>query len=71
MDWRPNATSGNPGRSYRFFSGPVVYPYGHGLSYSDWNVEINSEDFIHFEEAKKELELNYHMPHLGKKVLSS
>nr|CAD1829743.1 unnamed protein product [Ananas comosus var. bracteatus] len=25
---------GYPGRSYRFYTGPVVYPFGHGLSYT-------------------------------------
>ncbi|KAF7837749.1 beta-D-xylosidase 1-like [Senna tora] len=34
MDMRPNAASGYPGRTYRFYKGPVVFPFGHGLSYS-------------------------------------
>ena len=31
---RPNPATGNPGRTYRFHQNPVVYPFGHGLSYS-------------------------------------
>lgn len=34
MDLRPNPATGYPGRTYRFYKGPVVFPFGHGLSYS-------------------------------------
>ncbi len=34
MRMRPDASSGFPGRTYRFYQGEVVYPFGHGLSYS-------------------------------------
>jgi len=34
MGMRPNATTGNPGRTYRFFTGSAVYPFGYGLSYT-------------------------------------
>ncbi|PWA40498.1 beta-xylosidase 2 [Artemisia annua] len=34
MDMRSNKASGYPGRTYRFYKGPVVYPFGHGISYS-------------------------------------
>lgn len=34
MDLRPNPARGYPGRTYRFYKGPVVYPFGHGLSYT-------------------------------------
>ncbi|KAL2341705.1 hypothetical protein Fmac_009645 [Flemingia macrophylla] len=34
MDMRPNPATGYPGRTYRFYKGPVVFPFGHGLSYS-------------------------------------
>ena len=33
---RPNASSGNPGRGYRFYTGQPLYPFGSGLSYSNW-----------------------------------
>lgn len=35
MDMRSNQVTGYPGRTYRFYKGPVVYPFGHGLSYSN------------------------------------
>nr|XP_043637187.1 probable beta-D-xylosidase 2 [Erigeron canadensis] len=34
MDMRSNQARGYPGRTYRFYNGPVVYPFGHGFSYS-------------------------------------
>ncbi|XAR61399.1 Xylan 1,4-beta-xylosidase [Bertholletia excelsa] len=36
MDMRSNPSRGYPGRTYRFYEGPVVYPFGHGLSYSNF-----------------------------------
>ncbi|KAK4283417.1 hypothetical protein QN277_000367 [Acacia crassicarpa] len=34
MDMRPNPATGYPGRTYRFYKGPVVFPFGYGLSYT-------------------------------------
>jgi len=34
MGMRPSTNTGNPGRTYRFFPGPVVYEFGFGLSYT-------------------------------------
>ena len=34
MAMRPSKSNGYPGRSYRFYKGPVVYPFGHGMSYT-------------------------------------
>lgn len=34
MAMRADPARGYPGRSYRFYTGPVVFPYGHGLSYT-------------------------------------
>ncbi len=31
MGMRPNATSGNPGHTYRFYTGTPIYPFGTGL----------------------------------------
>lgn len=38
MAMRPNKTNGNPGRTYRFYSGPdVLFPFGTGLSYTSFS----------------------------------
>nr|DAD38225.1 TPA_asm: hypothetical protein HUJ06_008866 [Nelumbo nucifera] len=34
MGMRPSG--GYPGRTYRFYRGPVVYPFGHGMSYTNF-----------------------------------
>ena len=33
---RPNATTGNPGRGHRFYTGTPVFPFGHGLSFTSF-----------------------------------
>ncbi|KAK4737999.1 hypothetical protein R3W88_001696 [Solanum pinnatisectum] len=40
MDMRSNLAKGYPGRSYRFYKGPLVYPFGHGLSYTKFITTI-------------------------------
>ena len=41
MGMRPNATSGNPGRSYRFYTGgDEVYKFGDGLSYTTFDSAL-------------------------------
>jgi len=42
MNMRPNVTS--PGRSYRFYTGTPVYPFGHGLSYTTFEYEYGNKD---------------------------
>ena len=36
---RPDEKSGYPGRTYRFSNGNVLFPFGHGLSYTDFALE--------------------------------
>ncbi|XP_010937054.1 beta-xylosidase/alpha-L-arabinofuranosidase 2 [Elaeis guineensis] len=36
MRMRPDPSTGYPGRTYRFYTGDVVYSFGDGLSYNDY-----------------------------------
>ena len=36
----PGAAVYNPGRTYRFFTGTPVLPFGYGLSYTSWNYTV-------------------------------
>ncbi|KAE8670373.1 putative beta-D-xylosidase 2 [Hibiscus syriacus] len=38
MGMRPSG--GYPGRTYRFYKGPVVFPFGHGLSYTHFKQSL-------------------------------
>jgi len=34
---REDPRKGYPGRTYRFYKGPIIYPFGHGLSYTTFS----------------------------------
>ncbi|KAL3849692.1 hypothetical protein ACJIZ3_011574 [Penstemon smallii] len=36
MNMRSDPSTKYPGRTYRFYKGPVVYPFGHGMSYTNF-----------------------------------
>ncbi|PUZ45777.1 hypothetical protein GQ55_8G251900 [Panicum hallii var. hallii] len=40
MAMRANPKSGYPGRTYRFYTGPTVLPFGHGLSYTQFTHSL-------------------------------
>lgn len=42
MRLRPDQSTGYPGRTYRFYTGPKVYEFGYGLSYSNYTYEFTS-----------------------------
>ena len=44
MNMRPNPSTGNPGRSYRFYTGTPVYKFGDGLSYNTFNYSMASKN---------------------------
>jgi hypothetical protein len=41
---RPNKTSGNPGRTYRFYTGKPVFEYGYGLSYTTFEYSNSTAE---------------------------
>ncbi|XP_052194145.1 beta-xylosidase/alpha-L-arabinofuranosidase 2-like [Diospyros lotus] len=40
MNMRPDPATGYPGRTYRFYTGPTVYTFGDGLSFSDFKHRL-------------------------------
>lgn len=42
MRMRPQPSTGYPGRTYRFYIGKKVYPFGYGLSYSKYSYKFVS-----------------------------
>ncbi|XP_020677781.1 beta-xylosidase/alpha-L-arabinofuranosidase 1-like [Dendrobium catenatum] len=42
MRMRPDSSSGYPGRTYRFYSGDVVYSFGDGLSYTNFDYKLKN-----------------------------
>ncbi|KAD2041407.1 hypothetical protein E3N88_41976 [Mikania micrantha] len=42
MRMRPQPSSGYPGRTYRFYTGPTVFRFGYGLSYSNYTYNFTS-----------------------------
>nr|GLL32383.1 beta-xylosidasealpha-l-arabinofuranosidase 1 [Ipomoea trifida] len=42
MPLRAVETLGYPGRTYKFFNGATVYPFGHGLSYTVFNYHLTA-----------------------------
>ncbi|KAL2484224.1 putative beta-D-xylosidase 5 [Forsythia ovata] len=44
MTLRPLESLGYPGRTYRFFNGSTVYPFGYGLSYTEFSYKLSSSE---------------------------
>lgn len=40
MNLRPVSEAGLPGRTYRFFTQEVLYPFGYGLSYTTFSHKV-------------------------------
>lgn len=40
MRMRSDPSTGYPGRTYRFYTGPTVYEFGYGLSYTNYYYEF-------------------------------
>ena len=40
MGMRPNPKTGNPGRSYRFYTGTPVFKFGEGMSYTTFDTAL-------------------------------
>ncbi|KAL1744725.1 glycoside hydrolase family 3 protein [Schizophyllum fasciatum] len=43
MNLRPDESTGNPGRTYKWYTGTPVYPYGYGLHYTNFSLAWASD----------------------------
>ncbi|KAH7676325.1 Xylan 1,4-beta-xylosidase protein [Dioscorea alata] len=60
MPLRPIDELGYPGRTYKFFNGSTIYPFGHGLSYTNFSYKLISNQ----RSITKKLAINQHCQQL-------
>lgn len=61
MNLRPIDELGYPGRTYKFYNGSVVYPFGYGLSYTQFTYAVTSPQ----KTVSKKLASNQHCVQLS------
>ena len=70
MNMRPNASATHPGRTYRFYRRPVLYPFGHGLSYTSFAYAMRCPTDVPFATAARDLQATRRTPHEAAVVAS-
>lgn len=73
MGMRPNATTGSPGRTYRFYTGPTVFNFGDGMSYTTFaygHPELRTLAPLHRTNLEAELQRTAARPHLAPVVVT-
>ncbi|TKY56243.1 beta-D-xylosidase 7 [Spatholobus suberectus] len=57
MRMRADPASGYPGRTYRFYTGPKVYEFGYGLSYTNYSYKFHSvsQNTLHINQSSTHL----------------
>jgi hypothetical protein len=58
MGMRPNKATGNPGRTYRFYTGTPVFKFGEGLSYSAFASALKVPERVDSEAFPRDLSLS-------------
>lgn len=57
--------TGGVGRTYRYWNGQTVYPFGHGLSYSDFKLELVHEEPLVYAREDDEYDFTVHIENQG------
>ena len=70
MDLRPSSATGYPGRTHRFVSEPVLFPFGAGLHYSSFTTQLESQATVSLADAEAELEKTHNVPHLAQTIVT-
>jgi beta-D-xylosidase 4 len=64
MNMRPNTATNYPGRTYRFYTGNAVYPFGWGLSYATWSIQwVWGKSIVHAHQVAAHLVEFKNAPH--------
>jgi hypothetical protein len=67
MGMRPNKTSGNPGRGYRYYTGEPIVQFGQGLSYTSFTYDWIGSENVH---VLATVDLDQQLRHAGASLLS-
>nr|AFK46503.1 unknown [Lotus japonicus] len=72
MRMRADPASGYPGRTYRFYTGPKVYEFGYGLSYSKYSYEFVSvtQNNLHINQSSTHLTVDENSETIRYKLVS-
>ncbi|KAJ9453616.1 putative exo-1 [Diplonema papillatum] len=68
MDVMGFNTAGTPGRSHRYYTGPVEFPFGHGLSYTTFEMAMPkpASTTIDCDDSGSMIQLSYEVQNIGK-----
>ena len=56
---------GFPGRTHRYVQVPVLYPFGHGLSYTTWNYSELTSRFTEEENGRRTIQASVVVQNTG------
>lgn len=55
-----------PGRTHRYVQVPVLYPFGHGLSYTTWNYSHLTAEAQNLDKGSLEIQTSVRLANTGK-----
>lgn len=71
MNVRPNKTTGCPGRTYRFYTGPTVFKFGDGLSYTQFDLQVSpSTTSLSLASIRNTIAVTRYRPHTAPAIVT-